>query len=255
MANTVDKVLKVAEEQVGYLEKKSSSDLDSKTGNAGYGNWTKFGRDLVNWIGSPYANGVAWCDMFVDWCFIKAYGITDAKKMLGGWSAYTPTSAQYFKNMNRWNTTPKVGDQIFFKNSGGTICHTGIVYAVDKTYVYTIEGNTSGASGVVANGGGVCKKKYTLDYNRIAGYGRPSYDIKDAVKQAKSFDKKYDKIFTAITDVNLRIGPGISYKRVAKITKGDQVRCYGYFTKRKNYNWYLVSFNKFTGYVCGKRVK
>jgi len=253
--NTVDKVINVAEEQIGYLEKKSCSDLDNKTANAGYGNWTKYGRDLMKWIGSPYANGVAWCDMLLDWCFIIAYGLSTAKKMLGGWSAYTPTSAQYFKNTNRWYTTPKIGDQIFFKNSSGTICHTGLVYAVDDSYVYTIEGNTSGASGVVANGGGVCKKKYTKDYDRIVGYGRPTYDVKNAVKQAESYDKKYDKNITAITNVNLRVGPGTSYKLVKTIKKGEHVRCYGYFTKRKKYNWYLVTYNGRTGYVCGKRVK
>ena len=56
------------------------------------------------------------------------------------------------------------------------MAHTGLVYDVDNTYVYTVEGNTSGASGVVANGGGVCCKKYKLNYTRIYGYGRPAYD-------------------------------------------------------------------------------
>ena len=35
MANTVDKVLNIAEAEVGYLEKKTNADLDSKTKNAG----------------------------------------------------------------------------------------------------------------------------------------------------------------------------------------------------------------------------
>ena len=55
--------------------------------------------------------------------------------------------------------------------------HTGLVYKVDSNYVYTIEGNTSGASGVVANGGGVCRKKYPLNSNYIVGYGRPNYSL------------------------------------------------------------------------------
>lgn len=170
MANTVDKVLKVAEGEVGYLEKRSNSQLNSKTANAGSANWTKYGAYFST-------NPAAWCDMFVDWCFVQAYGKAQAKAMIGGkFSGYTPTSAQYYKNMGRWYTkNPKVGDQIFFKNSV-RICHTGIVYKVTSTTVYTIEGNTSGASGVIANGGGVCKKSYSLSYNRIAGYGRPKYD-------------------------------------------------------------------------------
>lgn len=181
--NTVDKVLKIAEAEVGYLEKKTNSSLDEKTANAGYNNYTKYSRDLINMIGSPYAQGVAWCDNFVDWCFIKAYGIENAKKLLGGWSAYTPTSAQYFRNEGRWFTSPQKGDVIFFKNNAG-ICHTGIVYDVDTLHVYTIEGNTSGANGVIANGGGVFKKSYLRLNSRIAGYGRPNYDS-EAVKYTK----------------------------------------------------------------------
>ena len=46
MANTVDKVLNIAEAEVGYLEKKTNADLDSKTKNAGYNNYTKYGRDM-----------------------------------------------------------------------------------------------------------------------------------------------------------------------------------------------------------------
>lgn len=173
---SMNRVLGVANLEVGYLEKESSSNLNSKTGNAGDNNYTKYSQYLVQNIGSPFAQAVAWCQMFVTWCFIQAYGQTETKKLLGGWTAYTPTAANYYKQMGRWHTdNPKIGDQIFFKNST-RICHTGIVYKVDSSKVYTIEGNTSGASGVIANGGGVCKKSYSLSYARIAGYGRPAYD-------------------------------------------------------------------------------
>ena len=30
---------------------------------------------------------------------------------------------------------------------------------------------------MVANGGGVCRKSYSLGYSRIAGYGRPNYEL------------------------------------------------------------------------------
>ena len=68
-------------------------------------------------------------------------------------------SMRYYKNSGRFRTSPTVGDQIFFKDSSGNIGHTGIVYNVDKSYVYTIEGNTSSASGVIANGGGRVSKE------------------------------------------------------------------------------------------------
>lgn len=172
------KVIEIANNEVGYLEKRSNSNLDSKTANAGSGNYTKYWRDLA-----PGMNGQAWCNCFVNWCFVQAYGVETAKKLLctdGGWSYYTPASASYFKNKGQWYSSPKIGDIIYFKNSQ-RICHVGIVYAVDESRVYTIEGNTSAASGVVANGGGVAKKSYVLGYNRIAGYGRPKYDKTDKV--------------------------------------------------------------------------
>lgn len=183
MANTVDKVLKIAENEKGYMEKASNKDLDSKQGNSGSKNYTKYWRDLKpSWQGEP------WCNTFLNWIFIEAYGLETAKKMLctdGEWSYYTPTSANYFKKKNLWKTnkeTPKPGDVIFFKNTT-RICHVGIVTKVDEAYVYTIEGNTSGASGVISNGGMVFGyKKYKLNYSRIAGYGCPEYDVLKSIE-------------------------------------------------------------------------
>ena len=170
-----DKVIEVASGEVGYLEKKSAKDLDSKTANAGDGNYTKYARDLF-----PSLQGQAWCDMFVDWCFMKAYGKETARKLLGDFSAYTPDSAERFKLMGRWHSNgPKKGDVIFFANTE-RICHTGIVYKVDDTTVYTIEGNTSAGEQVIPNGGAVCKKSYKLYNSRIAGYGRPDYSGTDS---------------------------------------------------------------------------
>ena len=41
MAYSAKQVIAIAEAEVGYLEKNSNSNLDSKTGNAGYNNYTK----------------------------------------------------------------------------------------------------------------------------------------------------------------------------------------------------------------------
>ena len=184
MSCCVEKVLEIAKAEVGYLEKASNNQLDSKTANAGKNNYTKYARDLDNTSGfyNGKKNGHAWCDVWVDWVFVQAYGVENAKKLLcqpdKSLGAGCKYSMQYYKNKGQLYTSPKIGDQIFFKNSSGEISHTGLVVNVDNSYVYTIEGNTSTASGVVANGGGVCEKKYKLNYNRIAGYGRPKYDTK-----------------------------------------------------------------------------
>lgn len=174
--NTADKVLNIALAEVGYLEKASNEQLNSKTKNAGKANYTKYGKELHDIYPSVMDFPAAWCDAFVDWCFYKAYGVANAKGLLNGdFNDYTVASAQLYKNKGAWYSTPKVGDQIFFKNSK-RIYHTGLVYKVTSTRVYTVEGNTSGANGVIANGGGVCKKSYSLSNSKIAGYGRPKYD-------------------------------------------------------------------------------
>lgn len=212
----IEKLINIAKAEIGYLEKKSNKDLDSKTANAGKGNYTKYARDLDN-IPNFYngkKNGYPWCDVFVDWLFVQTFGVDKAKelllqpnKSLGAGCTY---SARYYKNANQYHKTPKVGDQIFFTNSKGSIVHTGIVYKVDNTYVYTIEGNTSSDEGVVENGGSVNDKKYKLSYSRIDGYGRPKYDedYKPTPKPTKTdvvyqgYDNKKKKWLGAITNYN-----------------------------------------------------
>lgn len=168
-------VVEIALAEEGYLEKKSNRNLDSKTANAGSGNYTKYGRDMHKIEPKVMNFPAAWCDGFVDDCFVKAFGVENAKRLLGGFNDYTPSSAKLYKDRGLWGKTPKFGAQIFFKNST-RINHTGLVYNFDDKYVYTIEGNTDGASGIIVNGGGVCRKKYLLTNSRIAGYGYPEYD-------------------------------------------------------------------------------
>lgn len=180
---TPERVISIATAEVGYLEKKSNSQLDDKTANAGYNNYTKYARDLdaIPDFYNGKKNGYAWCDMFIDWCMIQAFGLEAGQKLLcqpdRSYGAGCTMSVNYYKSKGGFFTkNPKPGDQIFFSGSDGTPCHTGLVYKVDNLYVYTIEGNTSSAAGVVANGGGVFKKTYAINYSRIYGYGRPDYD-------------------------------------------------------------------------------
>lgn len=183
MAYYAKTVIDLAEQEVGYLEKASNANLDDKTANAGSGNYTKYARDLYNagyYNGNK--NGYAWCDVFVDWLFYKAFGKEVGQKLqcqTGDLGAGCKFSAQYYEKQGRLFKTPKVGDQIFFANSGEDPYHTGLVTNVVSNKVYTIEGNTSSSSGVVANGGCVSKKCYSVNYGKIYGYGRPKYDTED----------------------------------------------------------------------------
>lgn len=199
MAYDKQKVIEMALAEVGYLEKATNDQLDDQTANAGKNNYTKYARDLAVY---PFYNGskrgAAWCDVFVDWCFVQAYGVDAARTL-----TYQPTnpevnygagckwSREYYKGKGRLFDKPEPGDQIFFYSKDKkSISHTGLVYKVDSTKVYTVEGNTSGASGVVANGGGVFKKSYSLTYSRLAGFGRPKYDDGNApVTETKEITK------------------------------------------------------------------
>ena len=151
MDKAIEKVILIAKNEIGYLEKKSNSQLDSKTANSGSANYTKYWRDV-----KPSYQGQPWCACFVSWCFMKAFGLNKAKKLLKHWPyVYCPTMSGLFT----LNANPKVGDIVIFKHNG-TFTHTGLVTAVVGDRFYTIEGNTSGASGIIANGGGVCAKSY-----------------------------------------------------------------------------------------------
>lgn len=178
----VERLLATARAEIGYLEKKSNSQLDDKTANAGSNNWTKYARDLDG-IGNIYngkKNGYDWCDVFADWCYITTFGVElgmaltcQSYKGLGAGCKY---SRQYYANKGQLVNSPQPGDQIFFGDSS-SIWHTGIVEKVANGKVYTIEGNTSGASGVISNGGGVAAKSYPLGSSYIRGYGRPDWSL------------------------------------------------------------------------------
>ena len=183
MIITPDTVIRIAEEEVGYLEKSwaaynaDKNIIYQKKAGAGTDNITKYGFEMHKVYPQVMDFPAFWCDAFVDWCFYKAYSVCNAKAMLGGnFDDYTVNSAQLYKNKKAWYKTPRVGDQIFFTN-GTRICHTGLVYKVDARYVYPEEGNTSNSSIMERNGGCVAKKKYALNDKRIAGYGRPKYDV------------------------------------------------------------------------------
>ena len=170
-------VLAIAAAEIGYHEKKSNSQLDNPTANAGSANYTKYARDFdekyPKWYNGK-KNGFAWCDMFVDWCMLTAFGYADALRLLcqpersaGAGCTY---SLMYYEKQGRYHAKdPKPGDQIFFStaHSKSNVSHTGLVEKVDGSKVYTIEGNTSDQ---------VARRSYYLSDNYIVGYGRPAYD-------------------------------------------------------------------------------
>ena len=166
-------VITTALTEEGYLEKATNADLDSRIGNAGNGNFTKYARDCKIWTAAEpgnqnFKNGESWCACFVDWCFIKTFDTTTARNLLwlgeveGGrdWSIYTPYISDVFKSANAWHNTkengniyiPQVGDLVFFYvNKLKRIGHVGIVKEYNNGILTTIEGNTTGRNDTLDN--------------------------------------------------------------------------------------------------------
>jgi len=156
------------------------------------------------------------------------------------------------KNLFTLNANPQVGDiVIFYKN--GTFAHTGLVIGVNGDKFSTIEGNTSGASGVVANGGGVCQKDY---YNsKLPGtkFCRPAYSSttikeKDTIIVADDIHtvKWKGLVQTKSSPLNIRLQPSLNAKvcSFSPLKKGTEVGvCY------KTGSWYLIKYNGKYGYA------
>ena len=169
----INALIATAKNEVGYLEKATNAQLDSKTGNAGYNNYTKYWRDVY-----PVYQAQAWCACFVSWIMMKTFGLDVAKKLLKHWPyVYCPDMADLFTLY----ANPQFGDIVIFKHNG-TFTHTGLVTKVQGDQFWTIEGNTSGASGIVANGGGVCQKSYYNSQLPGTKFCRPDYSIVASIK-------------------------------------------------------------------------
>lgn len=169
-------VIDLAISQLGYHEKASNAQLDSPTANSGSANWNKYARDLDklgNFYNGPKNIGPdgAWCDIFVDWLFVTAYGRQAAQFLLcqpdNSAGAGCQFSAQYFNQRGQFHKSgPQTGDQIFFGSSWTNIWHTGLVVEVGSGTVTTVEGNSADQ---------VARRVYSQGDGNIFGYGRPDW--------------------------------------------------------------------------------
>ncbi|MDE6491945.1 MAG: CHAP domain-containing protein, partial [Lactobacillus sp.] len=172
---TPQDVITVAGNEIGYLEKNSGNNLESKQADSGDQNWTKFGRDMNKVFGHPTHD--AWCATFVVWCVWMACNQDKdmtSKVLYGATTAGCANNESAFKKASRWingNEAPQAGDIIFYNSS-----HTGIVTDCDGSKFHTIEGNTGGSNDYNRNGGCVYNKTRSVGDSKIKGFGRPLYD-------------------------------------------------------------------------------
>ena len=265
----INKLIEIAKGEIGYLEKKSNSQLDDKTANAGYGNYTKYWRDVY-----PAYQGLAYCACFVSWCFMKAFGLDKAKKLLKHWPyVYCPTMANLFK----LNANPKVGDiVIFYRN--GVFAHTGIVIGVNGDQFTTIEGNTSNGSSIVPNGGAVCQKSYYNSQLPGTKFCTPDWSIVGDVAETKTVEptkaaSTATKTATATassalnetvqwtgvvtTELNVRRWAGTEYGlcSFSPLKEGTEIGVCDTVKATTGNDWYFIKYQDKYGFVSARYVK
>ena len=190
----IKKVITLATKEVGYKETGTNI-----TKYAAY-----FDKEYPEFYNTR-KQGASWCDIFFDWLIVQVYGKELSLKVLNqplhSCGAGCSFSYSYYKEHSK---TPAIGYQIFFKDTKGKIVHTGIVYKVDATKVYTIEGNKSNQ---------VKKCSYNLNSSKIYGYGCPDYsagykkDTEPEKPVTPVKPKMHDYIVIAKSGLNVRKDP------------------------------------------------
>ncbi len=209
--DNVTDLLAVALSQLGYMESDSDTDFGGTTG--GSDNYTEFNYNMGDFGVGYGSDKYDWCASFVSYCLLQSR--VTAQSSMSDWcrnhvadetsEKYDPEysnyiwrevgcqkwadnliSAGYYQGSeaNGGEYIPQSGDLIFFRWSPDKqIGHIGIVVYCDSERVYTVEGNTSGGTTMVANGGAVYFKNYALDYSCIDGYGVLPYKTNDEVEK------------------------------------------------------------------------
>ncbi len=265
----------IALSQIGYSEGDDEAGFSGTT--EGSNNFTEFNYNFGNY-GSGYGGSYAWCASFVSFALYQAE--THDYNKLSDWcrdhegdSNYIWREISCIKWLNQLNTygyfqksayyggsyTPQTGDLIFFGSSSTASNHVGLVVYCDGTNVYTVEGNTSQASGLNANGGGVYFKSYPLSTTTIRGYGVLPYETNaNAVKPDYSCSTLTTGIYINTNYANTGISKQV-YRDAACTTNYATMATNEQFeitefvseniAKCKFYRYNSTTFKEYEGYI------
>ena len=257
----INRLIRIAEAEIGYLEKETCGCLDDKTANAGNGNYTKYWRDIY-----PASQGEPWCAAFVSWCMMRAFGKEDSRKLLRHWPyVYCPTLAGLFEK----HTHPERGDIVLFIRKG-IYAHTSLAVAISGSLLTTIEGNTSGQVGVIPNGGGVFRKEYDLSETSGIRFVRPAYEIlckeqdgqktyvageqSENVASGTLSRKPFAEGIVTASTLNVRKWAGTEYPQISSfpvLPHGAEVEICDKLQAANGCLWYYVRIHKrIYGFVC-----
>ena len=241
-----------------YLEKGTLAYLDDFQRNAGYNNYTLFARDINN-LGQPGCQGQPWCSVYQFWKLVKVFGLSKALEIMGGGFYNCQSVTRHAKANGTWKKTPKKGALIVFRNGA----HIGSVRTYDTKYVYTNEGNTSSAPGVVANGGACRNKKYKLTDSAIDGYvwidyGTVADQTSTAIAVKLNKTPKYVAKVTA-TELNVRSWAGAEKPKIKKwplLKKGNLVDVCDTIKAADKSEWnYIRIAGKYFGFASAKYIQ
>ncbi|MGW5426894.1 hypothetical protein ACWET9_06655 [Streptomyces sp. NPDC004059] len=155
MSGTAGDVIRIAKGEVGYHE-----------GYSG-GHWNNHQKYSPAVPGLEWSQNQAWCATFCSWVFQES-GIPKGSYPV---TASVATARDWWKQKGRWSEYPAIGAQVIMGANGDA--HTGLCYAYDATYIYTVEGNTNSSGS--AEGDGVYLKKRARRDPYVYGYGYPAY--------------------------------------------------------------------------------
>lgn len=167
-------------------------------------NGSKYRKWFYNRTSDYY--GVNWCAVFISWLYNQVDSLgtlitkTDGAGSIARESINNGLGGKWYESeYSDSSTTPKVGDIVVFTwNGAGRVAgqdkyysnHVGYVYAVDSTYIYTIEGNTGSNN---ADTSVVAYKQYSRKSGNINGYYRPNYETSESEEEKMNNFCKGDK--------------------------------------------------------------
>lgn len=257
---TVNDLVATIEAWLNYLEKKNGTDLGDMTDagkkrNAGYANYTLYAKWYKEQTGENY-QGQAYCAMAVSCAFVKTFGLSMAKQLLGGDLYY---NCQMFydrikaKHPERLHKTPEKGDVALFYN-GKKHHHTGLVIKTTDGGYVTDEANTSSGNGVVVpNGGATTRKSYKMSDTQVDFY-RPPYEALgvsggDGNSEPTNYPIGTGKAGLVVTASSLRVRalPSTDSPQVGSLKQGDAIYPDAKAFDDRGVRWYRIP----EGWVSG----
>ena len=165
---------------------------------------------------------------------------------------------RHAKRQGTWHNTPEQGALVVFRNGA----HMGSITKYDDIYIYTNEGNTSSAPGVIVNGGACRNKKYKRTDSDIDGYVWIDYGTapdQESTETAGHLDKTPKWVGMVNTaKLNVHSWAGTEYPPIKKyplLAQHNLIDVCDTIKDTGGTDWYYVRIaNKYYGFVSSRYI-